>query len=554
MTGVNSLNLVRDELFATMDDAERSLEHFIVDRQNGTLLQQAIENLQQVRGTLNLIELTGAELLAQEILHVAMDIPTGVGPERDGQLSALGSALHVLRRYLEGLGLHRQEIPELLLPAINKLRQACNQAPLPESFFFSVRLDQERPRSASPAVDAAVRVSQTRHLRHMYQVGLLGLLRDPQPQPGLKLMARAMARLDDLYANDPRGRLCWIGAAMFEAALDGQLRPSKAGKQLGVRIDRELKQLLSNPQYQAPRHLLKEMLYLIVLADSHGPRATQIREVFNLGPLPFTAPMLVEEYRRLAGPGQAVMRSLSSAIREELGSVKDLLDLIERGVAQDDGFANLHALLGKLAKTLGMVGLSSASNALQAQLAEVATWSRTSPGQTEALNHLADAVLYVESMVASLEEVRQSAPVIPLLQPGQTSSSFAVHQLTEAKIVVLDEAKVGLALSKRAITAYLESGGDKMHLANVPVTLQAVRGGLWFLGQERTARLVGCCADYIQQQMLEADLMPVESMLNSLADALTSLEYYLETGGASRNDVLELADRSVEALRLAVAC
>lgn len=551
MTGVNSLNLVRDELFATMDEAEHSLEHFIVDRQNGSLLQQAIENLQQVRGTLNLIELTGAELLAQEILHVAMDIPTGVGPERDGQLSALGSALHVLRRYLEGLGLHRQEIPELLLPAINKLREACNQPALPESFFFSVRLDQERPRSASPAVDAAVRVSQTRHLRHMYQVGLLGLLRDPQPQPGLKLMARAMARLDDLYGNDPRGRLCWIGAAMFEAALDGQLRPSRAGKQLGVRIERELKQLLNNPQYQAPRHLLKEMLYLIVLADSHGPRASQIREVFNLGPLPFTAPMLVEEYRRLAGPGQAVMRSLSSAIREELGSVKDLLDLIERGVAQDDGFANLHGLLGKLAKTLGMVGLSSASNALQAQLADVATWSRSTPGKADALNQLADAVLYVESMVAGLEEDRQAAPVVPLLQP---ESSFAVHQLTEAKIVVLDEAKAGLALSKRAITAYLESGGDKMHLANVPVTLQAVRGGLWFLGQERTARLVGSCADYIQQQMLETEQIPVDTMLESLADALTSLEYYLESGGASRSDVLELADRSVEALRLAVAC
>src|SRR5690606_37452431 len=157
-------------------------------------------------------------------------------------------------------------------------------------------------------------------------------------------------------------------------------------------------------------------------------------------------------------------------------------------------------------------------------------------------------------MVASLEEDRQAAPVTPLLQTGLSSPSFAVHQLTEAKIVVLDEAKAGLALSKRAITAYLESGGDKMHLANVPVTLQAVRGGLWFLGQERTARLVGSCADYIQQQMLETDQMPVEAKLESLADALTSLEYYLEAGGASRNDVLELADRSVEALRLAVAC
>ncbi len=86
VTGATSLGMVRDELFATMGEAEQSLEHFILDRNNGSLLQQAVEGLQQVRGTLALIELTGAELLAQEILQLATDIPVGAGEERDGQL------------------------------------------------------------------------------------------------------------------------------------------------------------------------------------------------------------------------------------------------------------------------------------------------------------------------------------------------------------------------------------------------------------------------------------------------------------------------------------
>ena len=55
VTGATSLSLVRDELFATMEEAEQSLEHFIIDRNNGGLLQQAVENLKQVRGTLSLI-------------------------------------------------------------------------------------------------------------------------------------------------------------------------------------------------------------------------------------------------------------------------------------------------------------------------------------------------------------------------------------------------------------------------------------------------------------------------------------------------------------------
>ena len=552
VSGATSLNLVRDELFATMEEAESSLEHFIADRHNGSLLQQAVENLHQVRGTLNLIELAGAELLAQEVLDQATDIPAGAGEERDAQLSALSNALHVLRRYLENVEAHRQEMPELLLPAINDLRQAGGQSALPESFFFSVRLDHARPRTSPPSVDGAARESEARRLRHMYQVGLLGFIREQNPQASLKLMGRALSRLDSLFANEPRGRLCWVGAAAVEAQVDGQLLARNSRKQLFSRIDRELKQLFVNGQYEAPRGLLKELLYLVALADSRGPQTTALSEVFGLTPLPFTDHLLEEEYQRLAGPGQAVMRSLSSAIREELNSVKDMLDLIERGTLQSDSLNSLHALLGKLSKTLGMVGLSSAGNSLNAQLQTVASWSEESAPQPQELHKLADAVLYVEGMVASLDrgERREVRPT--QAQPGEEADSFALHQLNEARIVVVDEAQAGLALAKRAITAYLESGGERMHLSNVPFSLQAVRGGLWFLGQERAAQLVGACADYIQQNMFDAPHMPSEQMLETLADALSSLEYYLEAGAVMRPEtqpsVLDLAAESVRAL------
>lgn len=557
VSGASSLSLVRNELFTTMEEAESSLEHFIAERHNGSLLQQAVESLQQVRGTLKLIELAGAELLAQHVLDQATDIPAGAGEERDAQLSALSNALHVLRRYLESVDAHRQEMPELLLPAINDLRQAGGQPALPESFFFSVRLDQARPRSTPATLDAAAKESEGRRLRHMYQVGLLGFIREHNALASLRLMGRAMGRLDSLYANEPRGRLCWIAAAALEAQTDGQLLARKARKQLFSRIDRELKQVLGNDQYEAPRSLLKELLYLVALSDSRGPLATPLRETFGLTPLPFTDHMLEEEYRRLSGPGQSVMRSLSSAIREELASVKDMLDLIERGTVQVESLGNLHALLGKLSKTLGMVGLSSAGNSLSAQLQTVAGWSEERLPQSQELLKLADAVLYVEGMVANLErgDRRDGGPA--QAQPGQEAESFAQHQLYEARIVVVDEAQAGLALAKRAITAYLEANGDRMHLSNVPFSLQAVRGGLWFLGQERAALLVGACAEYIQKQMFEAPQMPSEQMLETLADALSSLEYYLEAGAVLRPEtqpsVLDLAAESVRALGLPVA-
>jgi len=547
--------LVRDELFTTMEETEQSLEQFIAERNNGSLLQQAVENLQQVRGTLNLIELAGAELLAQEVLQQATDIPAGAGEERDGQLAALSNALYVLRRYLENVDASRQEMPELLLPAINDLRQAGSQPPLPESFFFSVRLDQQRPAGVP---GAALSAGDARRLRHMFQVGLLGFIREDNPQAGLKLMLRALSRLDGLFADKPAGRLYWVATAAVESQLDGQLLPRKSRKQLFSRLDREIKQALAaNGSYEAPRSLLKELLYLVALADSRGPQASAVREVFGLTPLPFTDHLLDEEYQRLSGPGQGVMRSLSTAIREELASVKDLLDLIERGTAQPESYGNLHALLGKLAKTLSIVGLTSAANALQGQLPVAGRWGENSPADSVDLHKLAEAVLYVESMVASLERGEQRSARPAPVAPGDEGEAFAAHQLAEARIVVIDEAQGGLALAKRAITSYLESNGDKLHLANVPFSLQAVRGGLWFLGQERAARLIGLCSDYIQTQMVDARQMPSEQMLETLADALSSLEYYLEGGAVLRPEttpsVLDLAEESVRALGMSVA-
>ncbi|VFT07744.1 pilin biosynthetic protein [Pseudomonas aeruginosa] len=473
VTGATSLSLVRDELFATMEQAEQGLEQFIAERQNGSLLQHAVECLQQIRGTLNLIELAGAELLAQEALQLATDIPTGVSEERDGQLAALGNALYVLRRYLENVEANRQEIPELLLPAINEVRCAAGQPALPESFFFSARLDIPRP--PSTAIDhlpsEAELGEESRRMRHMYQIGLLGLIREQNLYPSLKLMGRALARLDSLHGGVARSRLCWIGAAAIESIVDGQLLPRKSRKQLFSRIDRELKQLLIGPAYEAPRHLLKELLYLVALSDGQGPRSREVRELHGLAPLPFTDHLLEEESQRLSGPGQSVMRSLSTAIREELAGVKDMLDLIERGVAQPDSLTNLHAQLGKLSKTLGMVGLNSAGTALQTQLPTVAAWAASGVADSPpALLRLADAVLYVESMVGNLERGERRIIRPTPAEPGQEADAFAVHQLAEARIVVIEEAKAGLALAKRAITAYLESNGDKLNLANVPAS------------------------------------------------------------------------------------
>lgn len=121
--------------------------------------------------------------------------------------------------------------------------------------------------------------------------------------------------------------------------------------------------------------------------------------------------------------------------------------------------------------------------------------------------------------------------------------------LREALYVVADEARSALTLAKRAITAFIESDYDKLHLANLPATLHSIWGGLQMVNDPEAASVLERVASSIQERLLDAKESPAAQVLEALADALTSLEYYIESIGKreDRNrDLLKLAESSLD--------
>src|SRR5690606_5785931 len=93
---------------------------------------------------------------------------------------------------------------------------------------------------------------------------------------------------------------------------------------------------------------------------------------------------------------------------------------------------------------------------------------------------------------------------------------------------------------------------------SVPATLREIRGGLEIMPLPRPARILGACARYIEEQLLENETRPQWATLDTLADAITSVEYYLErlTGGGRKEEndlLLSVAEESVSSLGYAVA-
>ncbi|WP_240043568.1 ferrous iron transporter B [Pseudomonas rhizoryzae] len=466
--------------------------------------------------------------------------------------------LHMLRRYLEQLRSGQDEMPELLLPAINALRMAGGEPELPESYFFSVRLDQ-RPQITEPTrLAARERSAQARRMRQMYQIGLLGFLRDVNSLASLKLMARALERSAALLHDHVGGYLPWVAAATAEGFAQGRLTPTRERKQLFARVDRELRQMLGNELHEPARSTLKELLYLLALAGVDAAHPQQVMNAYGIERLGFTDAQLEAGKKRLAGPGHAVMHSLSAAIREELETVKDLIDLIEAEVshggeqghsAVSDNFSRLYVQVGLLGKTLEMVGQDNAGRVLQQCLPSISEW-KDKTLMLEDLAPLADALLLVESLLGQPEG--QGNLLDTSLDAKDVQLSVANYQLGEAQALLHKEAYKGLTDAKRAIGAFLDSRGDTLHLTTVPALLDTVRGALFFLGNPRAAELVRACTGYIQRCLIDDGQVCEPATLEVLADALSSIEFFVESGGTEGHggtpEILDIAAQSIRAL------
>ncbi|WP_024460220.1 hypothetical protein [Marinimicrobium sp. LS-A18] len=556
---LNSLKLVQDQLVATIEQAAVRLEEFAADRNNGELLQNCIDGIKQISGTLNLLQLRGVDLLAQELVEQITDIPLGEEQNTNRKLDVLTSAFFILPRYLEYCLQTSRSMAVLLIPHINELRQLRKAPPLPESYFYTL---EPEPIYSGTGQSSTVLGEDlpplVRRLRHMYQVGLVNLLQNKQQRASLGMMGRAMERLESISHGRPRAGLWWVAAAMFEALRAANMDIGVGRKRLFSALDRHIKQLQSaGPEglEQPPEpSLLKEMLYLIALSRASGTRTDAVVKAYGLEPLPYTDAELVRELEFLKGPSAATINSMGAVLKDELRSTKNILERAAQGGTELlRESPELLETLKKVADILSVVGLVSPSNSLKEEIQKIQRWQKSDETiDPDELLAVADTLLYIESSVSGLGKMNLSDERLAKLNATSRDEIIANSQLAEAEELVLEEAESGLAMIKRALTSYAESNYDVGHIKNVATTLTTIRGGMILLNRPRSAAVLHSCSRFIEESLLKSEQpAAVRHMLENFADAIISLEYYIDSLRQDRNtddSVLQVAEESLAAL------
>ncbi|MCW8126678.1 Hpt domain-containing protein [Microbulbifer halophilus] len=542
-----ALDWLTSEINETLAQARQQLETFASDAApDAGLLKTCLELIHQVHGSLHMAELTGAAMLAEEMEQLVQALAAGEVENSGETREFLMRALLELPLYLEKVAYQRRDNAVLLLPLLNDLRAVRRERLITEGALFSPDLSplEIATGNRQPLLDDKARLDELLgKLRKMYHVAAASLIRDVNSAESLGYLVKVTEKMSLLYSGSVRRALWEILLGVFEAIGEHRITVMPALRQLLRRIDVEFRLLAGRgaPVLDAglDRDLVRNLLFYVYLAGPEGERCASLYRDYALDRAVPGTPRPDTEDALAMGP--EAMGTAVAALREELGAVREALEPTLAG-AESTPLGDIAAIAKRLSDTLGVLGLENQRGRARG-IYECLRDASRSEQPDELLLQAAGALVQLDSALASTVARNQR---VDSQQP----------LMGDATETVLREARVGLETVKESVVEYIASHWDISYLNLVPERLQEVCGGLDMVGYQRAGKIVSACKHYINEQLIDAAEQPEWKLLDTLADAITSVEYYLERRADGIEDadmLLALAEDSVATLGFAVA-
>ena len=558
----STLGWVRNELDETLQQAAQALEEYSEDSSDRTQLRFCMTYLHQVYGTLQMLELYALSMLVEEMEQVLEGLVNGdLAQPREGEETLMRGILSV-SDYLERIQKGDRDSSVLVLPLLNDLRAARGAPLLTESMLFAPDLatSAEQPRRARD--EGASIAGLARQHRHRFQRALLAFLRGQSVPASLQRMQAILDELDAAAGDDRTGDLFWIAAGVVDGLRSGELETTTAVKGVLGQVDRQLKRIIDHGEEQLaetpPDHLFKNMLYYVARSGDSGERVRAIQERFALDSLlPDSQDVANNQETGGYRPGSDILQSVSDALREDLTTIKDALDLYVRSdQGEPERLSGVADTLRRVADTLGMLGLGIPRRVVREQVPVVERMANGDSADEQELMEFARALLYVESALQGLTEGEESVTSQQgSMEVGDESVALQDSDLFDLEYRAVYHTAIREAVSdvggiKDALVGLME-GRSEDPLAGMDPLLRRLQGALEMLDLQHAGLLLDAAGQCIREEIMGADELPSEQRMDALADAITGLEYYLEAvleNRSGRASILDVAENSVRTL------
>ena len=267
----NSLSWVKTQLDDVVEDAQSNLNEYI-ENQSNEHLENCIEHLQLIYGTLQMVEVYGAAMLAEEMQHTTAALLDGNIDRVEDAYDVLMRAMLQLPDYLEGIQAGKKDAPLTLMPLINDLRAVRNESLLTEGVLFSPDIENTELSSDEYDADAIAPgklQDETKRLRTHYQLGLLDYIRNNKERVGLQRIKAVLSSLEKVSSNAEVRRLWMVVGALVEGLMKQGINANLSIKMLLGAVDRRLKLIrdIGEEEFssQYSKELITNVLYYVGL-------------------------------------------------------------------------------------------------------------------------------------------------------------------------------------------------------------------------------------------------------------------------------------------------
>jgi len=551
----NALEVVSQELMESIRNAHLALEDCVDGRGGSAALVRCGQLLHQVGGALKITETYGAALLAEEMEAVCAYLATlRAGKGREDGLDALTRAMVQLPIYIERLLGGGRDIALVLLPLLNDLRAARGQPLLSEGTLLLLNLSPQRKQEAADAHKASGEdpVQLARKLRPRFQLALLGWIQGGNNQRHLETLSSVIGALERSANRDDMFQLWWVVGGVLESLQNGGLETSVALKRLLGQTDRQIKRLIDEGLQAFDDHpiadLLNNLLYYVARSGHAGERISEIRAAFNLSEL-LPGDEQVEHAREaLSAPSVKLMKTVASAIKEDLARVKDVLDIFVRtGMSNSAELVPQLDLLKKISDTLGVLGLGELRGDIDSEIDRLkGVVSQGGPIDEQTILEIASTLLRVEDRLDQ-QLVRLIVPAEPLTEAEQESGAARQEdpEYQQVAAAVMRESIINLARIKETFSQSIAAKGSSQGIDAVPGLIRGIRAGLLMLNKTRAMQVVERVGSLLTLVLAGAGPSRLtQKETDRLADAIVSIEYYMETVKAGRSEPWYMLDNA----------
>ncbi len=575
---LSTLGWVKTEIDETLKQARLALESFAENPSDKTRLRFCVTHLHQVVGTLLMVELDGAAMLAKETEALAEAVINDQAVPDSKVFDVLTRGILTLPDYLARLQYGQLDVPLKHLTLINELRAAHDAPPISELELFSPDLSVRPPPAARPAsmlAEAEYR-DFAKQRRGTFQPALLDWLRDTSSKQPLRIIMDVFEQLQAKAGFAVLEQLFWVAGGLLEALIDDGLEVTAERKKLFARLDQQIKKIIDGAEKSVLRHssesLTNAILWDVAHAKSTGPKVTQLNQAFELEFLLTGGVAEVPATGDLPTP--EALQSVSTALGKEIEAAQDLMSTYFD--PENHGTVSLEPLLESFHKMSGTLDMLNVPilKALVDELSQVCRAildNRIANPETVSMS-MAEALLMIES---STRDISRSAPewkqqieeaahrLHALHSPDDAREAPVVEglevsdgELTESDYkqllnVVAGEVSVNLGRIEEALEGFAADTARVQALDDAPQLLSQILGAMQILGQARAADLVEATKQHIED--IRAGALIVDSaIMDGLAVCVGTIGAFVEGLRADRPNLEELIDAAFKEMDTAL--